>query len=241
MTLPTSTPFNFNAVEVCGILVWHVNAEQEERHMRLTRGQVVEVALGLLDEGGLDQLTMRRLATALGVKNGATYWHFRSKQALLEAMAEAMLAGLTDGLDQSRPWDERITEMAGRLRRALLSRRDGARVFSTVFFPLPNALAYGETMIGILREAGLSGRDAVWAVDTLNYFVVGHTIEEQLAATLPDGGTEAAARLIAALDPGRHPNMLASIGDLTAPHPDEHFDRGLRLIVDGIRLTARCR
>lgn len=209
--------------------------------MRLTRDQVLGSALDLLDESGLDGLTMRRLATALGVKNGATYWHFPSKQALLEAMAESMLSGVTENRDESLPWDERITELAIRLRRALLSRRDGARVFSAVFFPLPNALAYGETMIGILRGAGLSGRDAVWAVDTLNYFVVGHTIEEQLAASLPDGGTEARTRLREALDPARHPYMLASIGDLTAPHPDEHFHHGLRLIVDGIRLTARHR
>jgi AcrR family transcriptional regulator len=209
--------------------------------MRLTRDQVLDAALGLLDEGGLDQLTMRRLATALGVKNGATYWHFRSKQVLLEAMAEAMLAGLTDDLDEGLPWDERITEMAGRLRSALLSRRDGARLFSGVFFPLPNALAYGETMIGILREAGLSGRDAIWTVDTLNYFVVGHVTEEQLAASLPDGGAEAAARLAEALDPDAHPNLHAAAGDLAAPCPEEHFEHGLRLIVDGVRLTAGCR
>ena len=209
--------------------------------MRLTREQVLSRALDLLDEAGLDQLTMRRLAAALGVKNGATYWHFRSKQALLEAMADAMLAGLPAGLDESLPWYERTAEMAHRLRRALLSRRDGARIFSCAFFPLPNALAYGETMIGILREAGLSGRDATWAVDTLNYFVVGHAIEEQLAAALPDGGEEAAARLTAALDPERHPSMLASIGDLTAPHPEEHFEHGLRLIVNGIRLSVGCR
>lgn len=209
--------------------------------MRLTREQVLSSALDLLDEAGLDQLTMRRLATALDVQNGATYWHFPSKQALLEAMADAMLAGLPAGLDESLPWYERTAEMAHRLRRALLSRRDGARIFSGAFFPLPNALAYGETMIGILREAGLSGRDATWAVDTLNYYVVGHTIEEQLAAALPDGGKEATARLAAALDPDRHPTMLASIGDLTAPHPEEHFEHGLRLIIDGIRLSAGCR
>src|SRR3954447_13058613 len=117
--------------------------------MRLTRDQVLAAALDLLDEGGLDRLTMRRLATALGVKNGATYWHFPSKQALLAAMAESLLTGLTENRAVSRPWDEQITELAGRLRRALLSRRDGARVFSAVFFPLPNALAYGETMVGI--------------------------------------------------------------------------------------------
>jgi TetR/AcrR family transcriptional regulator, tetracycline repressor protein len=228
---------NFNAVEVCGILAVPVKA-LEEPAMRLTRDHVLGAALDLLDENGLDGLTMRRLATALGVKNGATYWHFPSKQALLEAMAETMLAGLTENDDPSPAWDERLTGLAGRLRRALLSRRDGARLFSAVFFPLPNALAYGETMAGILREAGLSGREAVWAVDTLNYFVVGHAIEEQLAASLPDGGTEARSRLQEALDPALHPNLLASAGDLAAPHPEEHFHHGLRLIVDGIRVTA---
>ncbi|MGI5226390.1 TetR/AcrR family transcriptional regulator C-terminal domain-containing protein [Actinoallomurus sp. CA-142502] len=209
--------------------------------MRLTRDHVLTAALDLLDEVGLDGLTMRRLATALGVKNGATYWHFPSKQALLEAMAEAMLAGLTEDLDTRPPWHERAAELARRLRRALLSRRDGARVFSGVFFPLPNALAYGETMAGLLREAGLSGRDALWAVDTLNYFVVGHVIEEQLAAGLPDGGAEATERLTAALDPVRHPNLVAAADDLTAPHPEQHFEHGLRLILDGVRLTAGCR
>jgi TetR/AcrR family tetracycline transcriptional repressor len=209
--------------------------------VRLTRDQVLAVALDLLDEVGLDGLTMRRLAAALGVKNGATYWHFPSKQALLGAMAEAMLAELTTGLDPALPWHDRAAEMARRLRRTLLSRRDGGRVFSSAFFPLPNALAYGEAMATILREAGLSARDAVWAVDTLNYFVVGHVIEEQLATSLPDGGAEATARLAEALDPVAHPNLHAAGGDLNAPRPEEHFEHGLRLIVDGIRLTAGCR
>jgi TetR/AcrR family transcriptional regulator, tetracycline repressor protein len=204
--------------------------------VRLTRDHVLRAALDLLDEVGLDGLTMRRLATALGVKNGATYWHFPSKQALLEAMAEAMLTGLTEDLDG--PWHERAARLARRLRRALLARRDGARVFSGVFFPLPNALAYGETMAGLLREGGLGDRDAVWATDTLNYFVVGHVIEEQLAASLPDGGAEATSRLTAALDPERHPHLVAAAADLTAPHPEEHFEHGLRLVLGGIRLTA---
>jgi TetR/AcrR family tetracycline transcriptional repressor len=73
----------------------------------------------------------------LGVQNGATYWHLRSKQALLEAMADTLLAGLTAGLDTESPWTGRITELARRLRRALLSRRDGARLFSAAFFPCP--------------------------------------------------------------------------------------------------------
>jgi TetR/AcrR family tetracycline transcriptional repressor len=177
---------------------------------------------------------MRRLATALGVKNGATYWHFASKQDLLDAMAEAMLDGLTAGLDESLPWQRQISEMAHRLHRALASRRDGARIFSGAFIPLPGALAYGETMIRILRGAGLSIQEATWAVDTLTYYVVAHTIEEQVAASLPDGGREAAGRLANALDPRRHPNLLAALDVLPAPHPKEHFDHGLRIIIAGI-------
>lgn len=206
--------------------------------MRLTRDQVVTGGLGLLDDVGLDKLTMRRLAEALGVQNGATYWHFSSKQALLQAMADRMLEDVTTTLDPGLPWEARIAETAHRLRRALLARRDGARLFAGVFFPLPNALAYGETMIGTLREAGLPLRDAVWAVDALTYYVVGHATEEQLAAALPDGGQPAVARLNSALDPERHPHLHAAAADVAAPHPQEHFSYGLELLLTGIRARA---
>jgi TetR/AcrR family tetracycline transcriptional repressor len=203
--------------------------------MQLNREQVLAAALGLLDEAGLEQLTMRRLAAALGVQTGATYWHFRSKQALLEAMADTLLAGLTAGLDTESPWTERITELARRLRRALLFRRDGARLFSAAFFPLPNALAYGEAVIAALGESGLPSRDAAWAADTLTYYVVGHTTEEQLAVALPGSGHDATARLTGAVDPQRHPHMYAALAHIPAPHHQEHFDYGLHLIVNGIR------
>jgi TetR/AcrR family tetracycline transcriptional repressor len=206
--------------------------------MRLSREQVLAAALGLLDEAGLEQLTMRRLAAALGVQNGATYWHFPSKQALLEAMADSLLDGVPAGAGTGRDWATRVTGLAGRLRRALLSRRDGGRLFSAAFFPLPNALAYGEAMIATLGESGLSGRDASWAADTLTYYVVGHVTEEQLAAGLPDGSHEASARLARAVDPARHPALYAALAHVPAPHEQEHFDYGLRLIVQGIQAAA---
>jgi len=205
--------------------------------MQHSREQVLAAALGLLDEAGLEQLTMRRLAAALGVQNGATYWHFGSKQDLLEAMADTLLAGLTAGLDTESPWTERVTELARRLRRALLSRRDGARLFFAAFFPLPlfNALAYGEAVIAALGESGLSSRDAAWAADTLTYYVVGHTTEEQLAAALPGSCHDATTRLTGAVDPQRHLHMYAALAHIPAPHHQEHFDYGLHLIVNGIR------
>jgi TetR/AcrR family tetracycline transcriptional repressor len=158
----------------------------------------------------------------------------QQRRLLLEAMADTLLTGVPD-LDQRRPWHERLAHLAHRLRHALLSRRDGARLFSGAFFPLPNALAYGETMIATLREGGLSSRDASWAADTLTYYVVGHTIEEQLAASLAGGGTSAAARLAEAVDPQRHPHMYAALTHIPAPHHEQHFDYGLHLLIAGIR------
>jgi TetR/AcrR family tetracycline transcriptional repressor len=144
-------------------------------------------------------------------KNGATYWHFPSKQVWLAAMADAMLDGVVADGDDRPGWPERLAEVARRLRRALLARRDGARLFAGAFFPLPNALGYGETMVGILRGAGLSSRDATWAVDTVTYYVVGHSTEEQLAAGLPDGGKAAAERLTDAPDRCGQDGSLLSI------------------------------
>jgi hypothetical protein len=89
--------------------------------------------------------------------------------------------------------------------------RGWRRLFSAAFFPLPNALAYGEAMIATLGESGLSSRDAAWAADTLTYYVVGHTIEEQLAVAQPGRGHDATARLTDAVDPQRHPHMYAAL------------------------------
>lgn len=119
----------------------------------------------------------------------------------------------------------------------MLSRRDGARLFSGVFFPLPNALAYGEAMIGALHHAGLPSLDAAWTADTLTYYVVAHTLEEQLAVGLPDDGDSPGRRLTDAIDPQRHPYLLAALAHIPAPHPDQHFEHGLSLILNGIRAS----
>ena len=60
--------------------------------MPLERETVARAALVVLDEVGLDGLTVRRIAEALGVQNPALYWHFKNKQDLLDRMAEVMLA-----------------------------------------------------------------------------------------------------------------------------------------------------
>src|SRR5262245_50664549 len=98
--------------------------------MAVNREQVVRVALSVLDETGLEGLTLRRVADALGVRTPTLYWHVKSKQALLDEMATAMVREFAWPTVIATGWQEWLTAVAGALRRMLLRHRDGARVLS---------------------------------------------------------------------------------------------------------------
>ncbi|MEV5002532.1 TetR family transcriptional regulator [Nocardioides sp. LML1-1-1.1] len=99
--------------------------------MRYRRTDVVERAIGVLDESGLDALTMRRLAADLGVQPGALYHHFDGKDALLAALAEEILRR------GRRPteivaWDAELLLLCLGLRDAMRRHRDGALLIAQV-------------------------------------------------------------------------------------------------------------
>lgn len=190
--------------------------------MRPRRADVLRAARDLIDNEGLDGLTIAALAAAMGVPpDGLPY---PSRQALLEGVADELLSALAEP-PPAGPWDQRLITLAHRLRRALLSLRDGPRLVAEAAVTDPETMHAARTGMQILVDAGLPPDRAAWTVLAVIQFVVGHTIEEQaprddtpakLAATT---GDDAAVELGAALtaDPGRR------------------FEFGLALIVDGIR------
>ncbi len=97
---------------------------------KLDKGTVIAAALELLNEVGMDSLTTRKLAERLKVQQPALYWHFQNKRALLDALAEAMLAERhTRSLpEENEDWRVFLKENALSFRTALLSYRDGARI-----------------------------------------------------------------------------------------------------------------
>lgn len=195
--------------------------------MRLQRKRVVDVAIDLLDADGLDALTMRRLAARLGVQAGALYWHFASKQALLDAMADRFLAGL--GVDlPAGSWDEQLSAMARRLREALLAHRDGARVMAGTFVSEPNTVLAGNIAVEILHGAGLPRERAGWTAIAAMHYVLGHTIEEQAQIELVARGAWQPKLAVDGIE-----NTIAATA--FAAEPAERFEYGLRLLVDGIR------
>src|SRR5215469_11778255 len=98
--------------------------------MRLERRMVVHAALQLLDEVGLERLTTRRLAEALGVQGPALYWHFKNKQELIDEMARALIARAYGPIQPGQFWADWLAEGARRLRQAMLSYKDGARLLA---------------------------------------------------------------------------------------------------------------
>jgi len=86
---------------------------------RLTRAAVVDRALALADKLGLDALTIRKLATALGVTPMALYWHFRGKDELLGALAERVWSEIDLTVDRTAPWTEQIRALLESLLKVL--------------------------------------------------------------------------------------------------------------------------
>ncbi|MCX4751111.1 TetR/AcrR family transcriptional regulator C-terminal domain-containing protein [Kitasatospora sp. NBC_01287] len=200
--------------------------------MRLHRPDVLNGAMALLDAEGLDGLTMRRLATVLDVRPSALYWHYRDKQALLEAIAEHLMAGVAE-IDTEQPGIDQLAELARRLREALLSHRDGARVVSGTFVRQPDTLRTGEVAIRAALAAGIAPEHAALAFFTLQDYVLGHTIEEQSRADLiAERGREEAPGPQETED---FPAIGAAIGHWAAIEPDARFEYGLGLLLDGLR------
>jgi TetR/AcrR family tetracycline transcriptional repressor len=143
----------------------------------LDRDEVVRVALQLLDDVGLDGLTMRSLAERLGVKAATLYWHLRDKEELAELLLEAINAEIQEP-DAGLPWRPRVEQAAWAWRQVLLKHRDAARLAMGRFVMRPETLRRVESVLATLREAGFSPEDTANAAYIFSNFVPGFVAEE---------------------------------------------------------------
>ncbi len=199
--------------------------------MQLRRGDVLDGAMAILDEFGLADLTMRRLATSLGVQPGALYWHFPNKQTLLGAVVDKILEDLDSPVDADG-WQETYSELAHRLRAALLAHRDGAELVSATFASRMTSSKVREHFVHAGEDSGLSREHAQLAAYALLYYVFGHTVDEQSRAQMEEFG----ALTRAPISPDA-PEVIGggSDEDLLDGDPSVRFQFGLDLFVDGIR------
>ncbi|MFJ4622550.1 TetR/AcrR family transcriptional regulator [Streptomyces sp. NPDC088812] len=206
-----------------------------ERRAPLDRKQVADAALRLLDEVGLNGLTLRAIARELDVKAPALYWHFKDKQALLDEMATEMYRRMVAGtpLDPDDTWRERLLKANRGLRAALLGYRDGAKVFSGSRFTGVEHAGQMEDGLRLLTAAGFPFAQAVRAVTTTHLYTLGFVTEEQGVLPLPGERREGfdleeRARMMADFP------LAARAGAEIFTDFDRHFEEGLAIVLDGI-------
>ncbi|NUK59536.1 TetR/AcrR family transcriptional regulator C-terminal domain-containing protein [Streptomyces lunaelactis] len=159
---------------------------------RLDRTRVARTALRLLNEVGLDGLTLRAIAKELDVKAPALYWHFKDKQALLDEMATEMLRRMAADILEAEPpadWREGLAAAMRGLREHLLRYRDGAKVYSGTRFTDASYAGPMEAQLRMLTGAGFTPGAAARAWLTAYSYTIGFVIEEQ--AMGPDAATGA--------------------------------------------------
>lgn len=199
---------------------------------------MARVALDLLNETGLDGLTLRAIAKELDVKAPALYWHFKDKQALLDEMATEMvraaaadLAGTPDA-----DWQTSVTTAMRALRRMLLRYRDGAKVYSGTYFTDTSYAAPVEAQLRRLTEAGFTPGAAARALLTATSYTIGYVIEEQ--ATGPGPGTDGEGYDLAArAERLKDYPLAAAAGEEMFRGYEDGFEAGLAAVVAGVGVT----
>lgn len=203
---------------------------------RIRRQDIVKAALEVLNETGLEGVSMRKLAAVAKIQAPSLYWHFPDKQALLEGMADAIL----DELDLSAAhaatgWRAKLSEVAGAIRNVLLAYRDGGRVYAGAHVSTHNILRVADATIGPLRDAGASPEFAADAALTLFYFVLASTIEEQLLNSTVGAAAQAREARLMGLAAEAYPSVLASGARLFDLQWDDRFRSRLEIVLDGIQ------
>jgi TetR/AcrR family tetracycline transcriptional repressor len=209
--------------------------------MALDREKILAAAFKLLDVEGLEGLTMRRLAQSMGVQAPSLYWHFDSRGALLEGMADAMLDGVARPSSMRETWEEVVCRVGRETRTALRARRDGAKLFAGTYPVSENVFRAADAIMTAIKDAGLSATAAGWATFTLIYFVIGFVIEEQSVEPFEakgKPGVDLAALRAPAEAYARqtgHPTIAEALPAILDENFDARFEFGLDLIVRGLR------
>ena len=207
--------------------------------MKINRDMVTRAGLKLLNEDGLEQLTLRRLGVELNVQAATIYWHFKSKEDLLDEMATTVLAEGAANLTPARKssdWRVWASTFGEGLRKTLLMYRDGARMVAGTRLTNTEYLKTTERIGSQMLAAGFSVRAAVVLFSTIYNYTLSFVMEEQ--AVFPVAGERSPRYSIeernARLDPAVFP-FLRQTSAILFDRYDRRFREGLELILQGAK------
>jgi TetR/AcrR family transcriptional regulator, tetracycline repressor protein len=204
----------------------------------LTKTAIVQAALDLLDEAGMDGLTVRALASRLGVQAPALYWHVASKGALLDEMATLIWRRIGDvmaGLPGDLPWREVMAAYATTVRKELLGYRDGAKAFSGTTLTDPAVIRRQEVTFENLIRQGFTLPDAVRGLLLLHNFTIGFCVEEQAVIQVTASGDDSysPSRRAELIGPDTAP-LAVEAGRVIFGDPDIRFTDLVGLLLETV-------
>lgn len=214
-------------------------SRKPEKKEKLTPAEIAEAALIIVNQEGLDGLTMRALSKAMGVQAPVLYRLIADKRELLDEMAEVIVSRVSfEQLGEGDPYDD-LAEGIRRLRRVLLDQRDGARIIGGSFCAKHNTLRAGEAMLGLMARVGLTGSRAMQVMMTILSFVLGEVLEQQ---GMPHHTENTEKELLASardvLDDPFFTFLNYELIEGCLFQFDQRFESGLALLLAGIRAEA---
>lgn len=216
-------------------------------------------AVAIIDNEGLEALTVRRLASDLGVAPMTVYSYVRGKEEILDLVVDRVAADI-EVPPVEADWRERARALGHSLRAALLAHPDGARLISERPITSPNAFRLFDAGLGIFRSAGFGDHEAVAAYFAFGNYVMGCAAQDTAAMRAmrkPSGdGVQSAnpADLVLLLPAERYPNLRALApyiygGAAASPETrtddaandpaTARFDFGLESLLDGLGARLR--
>jgi AcrR family transcriptional regulator len=208
-----------------------------EARLPLTRDRILETALALVDEGGLDALSMRKLGQALGFEAMSLYNHVANKDEVIDGILDLVLAE-GDPPAPSDDWEAAVRESAISVHAALRRHPWAPALLMAPGRMRPARLRYMDSLLGRLREGGFSAETTYHAYHVLD----GHTFGFSLWEAAHTFSDEDASRMAASFDrliPVDDYPYLREHGEqhfADGPHHDvSAFELGLDLILDGLR------
>jgi AcrR family transcriptional regulator len=210
---------------------------------KITREVVLAAALEIIDADGAEALSMRRLARALGRDPMILYRHAPNKAALLDGVAETVLAQLT--VDPADPdWAAQLRAVARGYRALALAHPHVVPLLVTRPLATPLALRPRGTLrpledvLALLIAAGFSGSDALHIYRALFGFLHGHVLNElQEIVDNPDETDDLLRLGLYRLPPGEFPLLRSLAPVLAAYDGAAELERGLDILLTGLTTT----
>jgi len=228
-----------------GTLWFNPPGGEENRRRVLTRDRVVAEALAIISAGGAAALSMRALATRLGVVPAALYRHVGSKEQLYDLVLDRVLADVDCQADPALPWTGQVTALARRLR-AVLEDHPGIAALLQTRDPIsPASLALAEAFLAPLHAAGLPGRQAALAFRLIYDYTLGFALSDPTSPgeqRVQDTATRAELHaFLRSLPASRFPALAALGAYAWADDRDQRFTASLDTLIAGLQATLRPR